>query len=369
VAWNKIPLVGFSFATAACYAYVVGIPLLIAVPLGVVLGTVIAGYIPIYMSTIVIPVAMLGYYYVLPTSFQVSELANLVLAAIALLPAYIGIVSGRRYIEEATIPSALGHACLALLPVWFAVSFSSNHIRDAVAFAIVIFWFVIPLQNAIWDSISWWFTWRLLTHLQSALCTLNEETGNPGSVVVRMVLAARRLCILFGHILVNFFVSAIMLIVTFAMIMMSLTAVNFVIKSVRPQYVVDVPQLLRAVQDEPYAGDGLWMVLAVVSTLIPALVHLSIVFLSAFVMAVGPLTARNAWKVLQKSEEQLTEAEASRAVRTAALYIATSVFFFSVCVIMALRLYRVYGGSGGAGGIMHSIGLTAMRAVTVVVGR
>jgi hypothetical protein len=367
VAGSSVPARSALFVIAACYAYVVGIPLLIAIPLGIVMGAIKIGSMPLYLSTLLVPAAMLAYYYVAPSTFQRSETANLLLAAVALLPMFTGIMLTRKLSGAREIASRMLRAALAVLPVWFAVSFSSNHITDVTAFSIVVFWMFVPLLNGIWDAISWWLTWHLLAHLRGSLASLSGEATS--GALQRAWVVGRGLATLFWHVALNFVVSLAILVLTFVSIMAALSLVNRLILPVHPSYAMDLDAILRAVRDAPYSGDGLWLLLTVLAALIPAIVHLAIVFFSGLAIAFGTSHGARAWSVLVKGPQELTEAEAGGAIRVAALHFAVSTFFFVVCLAAAISIYHGYVETLGVGELLHAIGTRAVKSADLVMAR
>ena len=362
--WNKRSAVGFTHVATACYGLSIGVPILIGVPIAVAIVTVIAGNGPLLASTTIIPLLMLLYYYVLPISFQATEFSNLALAAIACFPLLLAVFAVSY--QDSSFPRAIVYSIISFLPFWIPVSFSSYQISDPVAFAVVIFWFLVPVINGVWDSISWWLTWSLLNHLRAALNRIEEPENTTLLSLGRWKSIGQRFAILTTHIGVNFVISSCLFMLTFFVVLAALALGNGLVKSSHPEYMVDVEKLLAAVKSDPYAGDGLWMMTMVFVTLIPALFHLFFVLMATFLSGISPGLVARAWGILSKGPTMITQDEARRATNTVAIYLALSVLFISTFFLGVWNLYWRFGSNYRLADALAWVGELAINAAKLL---
>jgi hypothetical protein len=358
--WNKRSAVGFTHVATACYGLSIGVPILIGVPIAVAIVTAIAGKGPLLVSTTVVPLLMLLYYYVVPGWFQETEFSNLVLAAIGCFPLLLAVFAVS--LRDTSLARAIVYSIISFLPFWIPVSFSSYQISHPVAFAVVVFWFLVPVINGVWDSISWWLTWRLLNHLRAALDRIEELEGATLLSLSRWKSIGQRFAILTSHIVVNFVISSCLFMLTFFVVLAALALGNELVRSSRPEYMVNVEKLLSAVKNDPYAGDGLWMMTMVFVTLIPALFHLFFVLLATFLSGISPRLVARSWGVLSKGPKKITQDEAKRATNTVAIYLALSVLFISTFFLGVWNLYWRFGSDLRLADVLAWVGEGAINA-------
>jgi hypothetical protein len=344
---------------AACYGLTLGVPILIGVPLAVAIGTTLTGSAPLLVSTTLIPFLMALYYYALPTVFQASEASSLVLAAIACLPLMLVIFSIAS--KTTSVVQAIVYSVVSFLPFWIPVALSKNQISDPVAFAIVVFWFVVPMLNGVWDSISWALTYSLLRNLRSTLQRIEERESSSPGLMFRLIASIQRLIVLVVHVGANLILSSLILIVTFFAVVVALQVVNIVIRPFHPEYMVNVKGLLEAVKSNPYTGDGLWIVAMVFATMVPALVHLSVVFFAVLIIATG--SKHDGWTTLILGPDDVSWKEAASAINLAAVYMALSFFFGSLVLLGLGALYFTYVSNQTVGDLLSAIGNVALRLV------
>jgi hypothetical protein len=126
---------------------------------------------------------------------------------------------------------------------------------------------------------------------------------------------------------------------------------------------VDVKGLLEAVKLDPYTGDGLWIVAMVFATMVPALVHLSVVFFAVLVIATGSRHKQDPWAILSEGRDKVSLEKGGSAINLAALYMALSFFFGSLVLLGLGALYFTYVSNQTVGDLLNAIGNVALRLV------
>lgn len=356
---------GFAYVATACYGLALGVPILIGIPLGVAIATYYVGRTPILASTALVPAVMLAFGFLVNSTFQVSEYGALALAAIACSP-----IALTMYLMNPTGVSRsvrLGYAGATFLPVWIPVSFSENQISHPVAFAVVIFWFLVPLLNAIWDSLSWWATWGLLDSLRKSLAKLVDEPTGNFIALQRVWQVIKGIGLLSIHVVANLLVSTALFFAMFFMVIVGLRIIGRITPPSFKDYFIDVPSLLAQIQQNPFGGDGFWLVMLVFITLFPALFHLLAIVFGVVAIALAPRKVQEAFEVVSSGKTRDGKTADFReaimpAVNRIALYFAAGGVLIEIMAILLLLLYRFRWDGVAFGDILFSIGHSALAA-------
>jgi hypothetical protein len=338
----ELPAGAMTIIAGASYFYALGLSPLIGVPIGLAIGTASYGSKPVLLATVLTPVLMTAYYYILPKLSQNTNIAMGVLAGISCFPVFLTLIGlWPRNANSSKSRSLLG-ASLVFIPMTLSVAMNSAHINDPVGFGIFVFWTIIPMLNATFDSLSWYLTWRLLDHMQRSLAAATAKDDDTDNTTIRSVLSAsRKFLILAAHVLANLFVSGIVFLVTFFLAICLLDLVNIFIRPINRNYAIDVQSLLNAVVTDPYHGDGLWISMMIFITMIPAFVHLFVIFSSAVALAFQPSAVRNAWRAMQN--ENILGTELVSASSVAARHFTITLAFFGLVLMVGETIHQYFG--------------------------
>ena len=274
-----------------------------------------------------------------------------------------------RSLWKVSVFEAVIRGLLLYIPMWISVAMNSSHISDPVGFAVLVFWTTIPMLNAFWDSISWYATWHLLTHLQAAL--VRKQTNHQPATLRRWrrtIGTAQKFGIVCLHVAANLIISASIFLITLFAVILALVMMNAIIAPRHLEYQIDVPKLLHSVNADPYHGDGLWVTMMIAVTLVPAFVHLFIVFFSMFALAFESHRVRAAWSILSRNPKKLLDRDSAHARKLVSLYVAVSMLFFSSFVVLAAAAERSYGSSRSFGHIVEAVGNMAVVVACRLVG-
>jgi hypothetical protein len=139
-----------------------------------------------------------------------------------------------------------------------------------------------------------------------------------------------------------------------------------VAKPVRPDYAFDFTPILEAVRTAPFKGDGLWVVMMLGMTLLPAMVHLIVVLMSGLIAAVGSDSLHRAWSVLSRPREDVKAADFDRAVTTVALSTAVQFLFASTLLLLAASLYSGYASGYTIGELLSTLGHAGLQIASEI---
>lgn len=159
VIWVSItPIVAATFMASGAALLYVGFPIYLISPLLLAVSIQVSGLLPIAANSILVPAFVLGFAYF----WQGQPNAILVVIAMVInIPVAIAV-----YSDIADRGQGRLAALLIAVPCYAAVSailfFGDNQVSVGIMHAIFAFWLLIPFANAIWDSVSWLITWRLL---------------------------------------------------------------------------------------------------------------------------------------------------------------------------------------------------------------
>lgn len=358
--FNDRYIVGFSYVATACYGLALGVPILIGIPLAVAIATAMkVGSAPILISSAAVPAGMLIFGYLTPAEFQKSDVGALVLAAIACLPLPVTVFATSRKTTASTIQT-LTYSGASFLPVWIPVAMSSDQITHPVAYAIMIFWFLVPTLNSVWDSISWWATWALLGSLHAQLQRLVKNGGEATLTIRKAWQVIAGLVLLGTHVVLNILISSLLFLAMFFMVIFGLIFIRAVAGPSFREYLIDVPLLMQQIQADPFGAEGFWLVLLLFVTLAPALFHLFAIAIGVLAVAMAPSAVQEAIGILaDRTNRDLNVLDPAR--KKVARYFAAAATIIYVLVISGIFAYRHWFSDYAFGDLLFIVGQTALN--------
>lgn len=350
--WNRKPLIGFAYVTGACYGLALGVPILIGFPLAVAFATPYAGSAPIFLSTILVPALMLSIYGFMPVDMQHGLLGNFAIAGVACLPMLFTIywIS----VKDATRARAMLYSVISFLPFWIPISMSENQISHPVGFAIIIFWLLVPLLNAFWDSLSWWITYGLLNHLHKRLSHAAKAWDRGRTAMARGSIVLYNLVIITLHMLGNFITSSILFLAMYCTVIVGLIFVNRLASWLAPAYTVNIDELVASLNSPTSLEYGSWLKMLVVVTLFPAIVHLAALLFGIVAGFMSPSSVQSALQIVITRDTRYFN-EVNRAISLLCWLFTSAALVIEAFVAAIIFSYSHFAAQYSLGDMMSSV--------------
>jgi hypothetical protein len=324
VALSLWPILSTAWIICAAYTVIVAIPLLIPVPLSVALASRFTGIVPVVVLCIVVPALMAAYY-----AFGLQSIY--LLSLIVSIPGSVALYYARN--RQTGKLSALAFAGSLFPPFFITVLCSTKQINDGLAFAILVFWFILPFVNAGWDALSWVSSWELVNNIKKRA----ESVLTQGRSIFWFLRG------LMLHVAINAILAGVLFFLVLGSLVFIVDLSNHYVGWVSRTHYVPIDGIITALREDPFTGDGLWVLLTLSSTFLPALAHLFAVMFALMAMMVP-----NIW--IEQPAAEIKEAHMEQAghragpidwVPAARVALMFTVLGWLICAILTSIFYNL----------------------------
>lgn len=270
VIWLSItPIVATTFMFAGATLMYVGFPIYLVSPLLLAVSIQVSGLLPIAVNSIFVPCIVLAFAY-----FSQSSDATLLVVIALMINLPVAVAA---YSDIAVRGQGKLTAIFIALPSYIALTailfFGQNQVNVGILHAIFVFWLMIPFANALWDSVSWLITWRLLRISERAFERQRDREKEPDANISDIYGIA---LVVFAFLVISLdILSALAFMVAISLssiLLVLLTNSLFNVVGLNSEMSAD-GILLKISEGRFFEADTSWLAVLVITTILPTVFH------------------------------------------------------------------------------------------------